>query len=326
MGSQLVSTDAKNKLEDLSGITIQPGENPYQALIKTCNNDPAEIQALYHAHRTRRNEQQKEKFLAADFTELIIDPFLLRLENPQMEPGFKDPRNCFVFWARPPDHIVRLAAHLQALLKKVAPSIWLMPQHRMHLTTLEVTHSKTPEEIARLTDTMRSAIPYITDYTYTHRARLVKPQISHDLSAFAVSFLPAAGEPSAGGPSSPAPTAAQTPVVGGDAYSYHHLRRDVFDLAQSTGVQIESRYQVPSAHITLGRFLGGADHATPAARRRWVEAIEEINGWLESEFWGSHEEGGWCGEWVVGQERGLDARNGPLWYGGGRTIRLGEGF
>lgn len=40
MGSQLVSTDAKNKLEDLSGITIQPGENPYQALIKTCNNDP----------------------------------------------------------------------------------------------------------------------------------------------------------------------------------------------------------------------------------------------------------------------------------------------
>lgn len=40
MGSQLVSTNAKNKLEDLSGITIQPGENPYQALIKTCNNDP----------------------------------------------------------------------------------------------------------------------------------------------------------------------------------------------------------------------------------------------------------------------------------------------
>ncbi|KAF4812574.1 hypothetical protein CGCSCA5_v009091 [Colletotrichum siamense] len=326
MGSQLVSTDAKNKLEDLSGITIQPGENPYQALIKTCNNYPAEIQALYHAHRTRRNEQQKEKFLAADFTELIIDPFLLRLENPQMEPGFKDPRNCFVFWARPPDHIVRLAAHLQALLKKVAPSIWLMPQHRMHLTTLEVTHSKTPEEIARLTDIMRSAIPYITDYTYTHRARLVKPQISHDLSAFAVSFLPAAGEPPAGGPSSPAPTALQTPVVGGDAYSYHHLRRDVFDLAQSTGVQIESRYQVPSAHITLGRFLGEADHATPAARRRWVEAIDEINGWLESEVWGGSEEGGWCGEWVVGQERGLDARNGPLWYGGGRTIRLGEGF
>ncbi|KAF9882303.1 hypothetical protein CkaCkLH20_00339 [Colletotrichum karsti] len=323
MGSQLVSTDAKNKLEDLSGIKILPGENPYQALINACGNDPAEIQALYHAHRTKRNGQQREKFLSPDYKELIIDPFLLRLENPQMEPGFTDYRNCFVFWARPPDHIVRLAAHLQALLKKVAPSIWLMPQHRMHLTTLEVTHSKTPQEIAALTDTMRSAIPYVTDYTYTHRARLVKPMISHDLSAFAVSFLPASGE----APTSPPPalTALQKGVVEGDAYTYHHLRRDVFDLAQSTGVQIESRYQVPSAHVTLGRFLGEDDHATPEARRRWVEAIDEINAWLEKEVW-DREGGEWCGEWLVGQERGLDARNGTLWYGGGRTIKVGEGF
>lgn len=40
MGSQLASTDAKNKLEDLSGITIQPGQNPYQAFIEACNDDP----------------------------------------------------------------------------------------------------------------------------------------------------------------------------------------------------------------------------------------------------------------------------------------------
>lgn len=39
MGSQLVSTDAKNKLEDLSGITIQPGQNPYQAFITACGDD-----------------------------------------------------------------------------------------------------------------------------------------------------------------------------------------------------------------------------------------------------------------------------------------------
>lgn len=35
----LEPTDAKNKLEDLSGVPIQPGENPYQALIKACNDD-----------------------------------------------------------------------------------------------------------------------------------------------------------------------------------------------------------------------------------------------------------------------------------------------
>ncbi len=39
MGSALESTDVKNKLEDLSGITLKPGENPYNALIETCNDD-----------------------------------------------------------------------------------------------------------------------------------------------------------------------------------------------------------------------------------------------------------------------------------------------
>ncbi|GKT60647.1 hypothetical protein ColTof3_07986 [Colletotrichum tofieldiae] len=301
MGSQLVSTDAKNKLEDLSGITILPGQNPYDAFIKACNDNPV---------TTKRNEQQKQKFIATDFKELIIDPFLLRLENPEMEPGFQDPRNCLVFWARPPDHIVRLAAHVQALLRKAAP-------------TLEVTHSKTPEEITALTDIMRSAIPYIADYTYSHRSRLVKPMISYDLSAFAISFLPAAGEPPLGPP--PALTATQKAVIEGDSYTYHHLRRDVFDLAQSTGVPIESRYQVPSAHITLGRYLTEKDHETPEARAKWVAIIDEINAWLEKEVW-DLKDGEWVGEWVVGQERGLDARNGQLWYGGGRTIRLGEGF
>lgn len=140
MGSQLESTDAQNKLEDLSGIVVQPGENPYDALIRACRGDPvshpppiiyvvhkltdfqAEIQALYSVHRVRRNQQQKDKFLSDDFKELVIDPYLLRLERPEIEPGFKDPRNCLVLWARPADHVVRLAVRLQELLRGVAPS------------------------------------------------------------------------------------------------------------------------------------------------------------------------------------------------------------
>jgi len=69
-----------------------------------------------------RNAQQREKFLSAEFKELIIDPFLLRIVNPEIEPSFRDPRYCLVFWARPPDHIVKLAAHLQVMLKDACPS------------------------------------------------------------------------------------------------------------------------------------------------------------------------------------------------------------
>jgi hypothetical protein len=40
MALALESTDIKNKLEDLSGVALKPGENPYNALIETCNDDP----------------------------------------------------------------------------------------------------------------------------------------------------------------------------------------------------------------------------------------------------------------------------------------------
>lgn len=58
-----------------------------------------------------------------------------------------------------------------------------------------------------------------------------------------------------------------------------------------------------------------------------VERIEEVNAWLEREYWpreGERVKDG--GEWVVGEEKGLDCRKGTLWYGGGETVRLGKGF
>lgn len=198
-----------------------------------------------------------------------------------------------------------------------------MPPNRMHMTTLEPAFSKTAEEIAALTSALRSSMASIASHTHTHRARLVRPMISYDTSAFAVSFLPAAGEPSVSPPPASPDTAAD--VVQGDEYTYHHLRRDVFDGVKSAGVEVGSRYQVPSAHITLGRYLVEDDHDTPDKRRAWIRAIDEINQWLEDEVWGKRD-GEFVGEWIVGQERGLDVRVGTLWYGGGRTVAAGEGF
>ena len=207
-----------------------------------------------------------------------------------------------------------------------------MPPHRMHMTTLELTHSRTPDEIAALVAAMRPTIPALTSYTFGHRSRLVKPMLSYDLSAIAVSFLPAAGEKVLSPPPVPPhPDGITHPGMDGtstaetDVYTYHHLRRDVFDLARSTGVEIGSRYVVPSAHVTLARYLEQADHATPEMREGWIKAIDDINKWLEDEAW-EIEDGEFIGEWIVGQERGLDARNGTLWYGGGRSIMVGEGF
>ncbi|KLU86819.1 hypothetical protein MAPG_05828 [Magnaporthiopsis poae ATCC 64411] len=329
------SVDARNKLEDLSGVVPRPGENPYNALIEACSGKPSEIQALYATHRTARNAQQREKFLSAEFHEVITDPILMRLEDPTLEPGFKDTRNSMVVWARPPEHVLQLAGHVQRMLKEVAPHLWLMPLHRMHMTTLEVTHSEPPEVVAALLDAVRPRTAAIVNHTYarSHRARLVKPMVPHDLAAVALSFVPAAGE------------RGRAHDGDDDSYSYHHLRRDIFDITVGKGkgngdgdgdgdgdrIEINSRYVVPSAHVTLARFLTQADHATTAQREAWVRRIDEVNAWLDAEVWdgrgdGDDGKGGFVGEWVVGQERGLDLRVGPLWYGGGRSVMVGEGF
>lgn len=82
---------------------------------------------------------------------------------------------------------------------------------------------------------------------------------------------------------------------------------------------------MPSAHITLGRYLDESDHDTPEKREAWDGAVDGVNQWLEREVW-DRPGADFVGEWVVGHEKGLDARAGTLWYGGGRTIMMGEGF
>lgn len=40
MAPSLPPADAGNKFEDLSGVEIKAGENPYDALINACNGQP----------------------------------------------------------------------------------------------------------------------------------------------------------------------------------------------------------------------------------------------------------------------------------------------
>ncbi|PBP21729.1 putative 60S ribosomal protein L44 [Diplocarpon rosae] len=324
MASQFLETaDSRNKFEDLSGIDICAYANPYEALLEACNNNPALLQARYATHRTTRNAQQREKLLSPGFTGLILDPILQRLTDPSIEPGYVDPRNCLVFWARPPAHIRALVDQVQQKLLLSAPNFWLMPLSNCHLTALEITHSLTESQINVIVENIGTTVAEVmTNYTYTHRARLIKPALSYDGAAVALSFLPAAGE---GLPATSAQdTSARTEKY--DDFTYHHLRRDLFDIASKSGVKVNSRYIVPSSHITVGRFLTQEDHGSSERMAKFIEQIEEINAWLKNEFWPIGRERRCEGEWIVGQERGLDYRMGTLWYGGGRTVKIGKGF
>ena len=195
-----------------------------------------------------------------------------------------------------------------------------MPPEKLHMTAMELAHSLTEAEIATRISQIKSNVEAITDFTYSHRAMLVCPMISYDSAAIALSFLPAATE-------SPMQQA---------RYTYHHLRRDLYNLCRDAGAPIGSRYVVPSAHLTIGRFVNrheftklenGQRTIDPQQVERWIAEIESINRWLQGSYWSAEAQKIRPeGIWTVGQEVGLDCQRGTLWYGDGTRVRLGKGF
>lgn len=177
-----------------------------------------------------------------------------------------------------------------------------MPPEDLHITVLEIAHSLPATSLPPLVRVLSPAIESLVACPTAHPSRLVRPLLSFDAAALALSFVPARD----------------------GNFTYHHLRREVFGLARAAGVEIESRYVVPSAHVTVGRFVTAEDHGTREKMEGWVEGLERINEWLVGRYWPREggEEGGGGMEWVVEDE--LVLRMGRLWYGGGETL-AGEG-
>lgn len=80
------------------------------------------IQRLYIGTRTERATFEKEKVLAGDFQGWRIDPILAKLDGPDRNPSFEDPRHSIVVCASPPDHVKQVIREIQLMLKKAAPS------------------------------------------------------------------------------------------------------------------------------------------------------------------------------------------------------------
>ena len=196
-----------------------------------------------------------------------------------------------------------------------------MGPESLHMTTLEVAHSRSEKEITDLLYNLEPRLEEITDFTYDHRAQLVKPMLCFDASAIALSFVPA--------------TEDEAEHVD-ESYTYLHLRRDILKICQETGIRVASRYVLPSCHLTIGRFVNHrglslvADdmgQIDPLKVRGFLNVIDSMNEWLRQEYWAAKGDSSSGGAWIVGSEKGLECRKGTLWYGdGGETVRLGKGF
>ena len=186
------------------------------------------------------------------------------------------------------------------------------------MTVLELAHSLTPEALATLVSKTKPFMMEIASFFAKTRTRLVKPMLSFDDTAVALSYVPAAGEVSNG----------HQPVI--DDYTYLHLRRDLTDLCVKRGLKVNARYASPSCHLTIARFVTRGNQSSNVesgcpTMASWVGAIESLNGMLAEDYWPHHGVTPQTGIWNVGAERGLDIREGTLWYGGGTSLHVGPG-
>lgn len=210
------------------------------------------------------------------------------------------------------------------LTRGYATGLWLTPSDHLHMTTLEMLPARTIAEVDEIETFLKENAPlqYIVNYTLTHRARLVRPIVSYDASALALSFVPAVED-----------TDHEVDGISNNYYSYQHLRSDLYDIVTEAGCQLEARYTVPSAHVTIARFVrpvGWTEkefEESSLFRKRakeLVATIEDINQELRSDDWkrfGNPSRG----EWVVGQEKGLELMKGRSWYGKGESVLIGKG-
>ncbi|PWY70431.1 hypothetical protein BO70DRAFT_321741 [Aspergillus heteromorphus CBS 117.55] len=304
--------------------------NPFDQLIIECQDDTTQIHARYETHRTNRNAQYRTKLLSPDFPGWQIDEILGKLHRQPTDPPFVDPRHNLTLYARPPQHIRDLVAEIQRDIEDVAPSIWFTPSSQLHMTTLEIASCRPQLEVEELVSHLQGhgIVPDLADYTFHHRTRLVKPMISYDATAMALSFLPATGLET---------DTVQNGKDGG--YTYHHLRRDVSEMVTATGLRMKPRYIALSAHITIARFITqdgflvkspgqeGAERVDGERVAALVERVEKINERLREKYWpGEDAVMSAKGEWLVGQERGLEFCKGTSFYGGGEDVLTGKGF
>lgn len=292
-----------------NGTSTPVNKNPYiDQLAKS--NSPALLSEAYELHRTTRNADKLAQLTQSPT--VSPDPILRGLVIDNQPPEF-DHRNCITVWVRPTAAVMDLVQSVQRQLVEVLdpenllPStsdtvaaaettnnvplksntgpLWVMPRDCLHMTALEIVHSEPEETIQPLLASLKPHITKLVHGALNDPPTLFRPKICFDAAALALTFIPNPKKP----------------------VSYTHYRAKLFDtVVNEAGIPVDSRYQVPSAHITIARFI---DQVSPDKLKALLAKAEELNGLLAASDL----------EWTIGDERPALVRSGRIWYGGGRT-------
>ncbi|KAH7088078.1 hypothetical protein FB567DRAFT_330966 [Paraphoma chrysanthemicola] len=273
--------------------------NWYQELLNhpDCHG-PQQVAEAYSSHRDAYLAKSLATF-TSDHNPVTSDQVLLahlrRCENQQQpgEPSTEDLNkldvNCLGISGRPSHSVLSTVQAIQAQIATlVGQDFYSMPAAHLHVAMLELAHRHSLDylhSVASAVGPARLQKMLNMIATLPSKPRLVSPLLSVDVMGIALTFLPSSEQD----------------------YTYHHLRADMHALALESGQKFDMCYTAPSAHITLGRFVGNSFFESTKARRDLVELVGKINDDLKTRM-GKE-------DWVLCEEESLELQAGFLKYG-----------
>lgn len=274
--------------------------NWYQELLDhpDCHG-PQQLSEAYESHRDTYMANNLKAFML-DHNPVTPDQALIshihRQKNEQGdgEPTIEDLNNlevnCLGISARPSPSVVSMIQEIQDQISVlVGPDFYSMPASHLHIAMAELAHRHTLAYLHSISSSVGPArLQRMLDLisTLSSKPRLVSPCLSFDVMGIALSFLPESAQ----------------------EYTYHHLRADMHALALESGGSFDMCYTAPSAHVTLGRFVGNSFFSSRESREAFVELVSKIN----KNLWTSNDG---SKDWVLGEVLSLELQAGYLKFG-----------
>lgn len=167
----------------------------------------------------RRHEGQRS---------LMSGPVVDTILTQELESPHTDMRCGVNIICRPPIHVVHYIESIQKYLRVFEPDQYYYPPADLHLTLVEICHSRTPEDVCRIADVVGPEISRIA--ATTSPPKLDSPMLVFDSHAVALNFLPT-----------------------DDALQ--NTRRSILEELSDIEISIDPRHEIKSAHVTLMRYI-----------------------------------------------------------------------
>ena len=213
--------------------------------------DSSQVRKTYLQNIMRRRQEGQLSLMSGH----VVDRILVQeLESPRTD------MRCGVnIICRPTTDVVEYIVSIQEYLRVFEPDQYYYPPADLHLTLVEICHSRTPEDVLRIAGIIGPEISRIT--AMASLPKVDSPMFVFDSHAVALNFLPTDN-------------------------ALQNARQSILEGLANIGISIDSRHEAKSAHVTLMRYI------TPlrSSAEEWVNHLLNVPlkpklEWLLSPVW-----------------------------------------